>query len=113
MQELTTITNKIEELRITDKELTILYEIGLDIVPTATDLVDYISGKYGHSPSGVWYTLKKLKKEKLVDFTEKGEAQRPLTLTQHGMHILRKRPIKAQNKQYSYIKMAAAASSII
>ena len=108
MQELTTITKKNGELRITDKELSILYEIGLNTIPAATYLVDYISDKYNISASGVWYTLKKLKKEKIVDFTEKGEEQRPLTLTQYGMQILRKRPMKAQNRQYSYIRIAAS-----
>ena len=96
----TTSIENVEQLRVTDKELRLLYEIGLNIVPTATDFVDFVSAKYNLSKSGVWYTLKKLKKEKLVDFTEKGEEARPLGLTELGMKVIRSKVIDVHNRQY-------------
>ena len=75
--------------RLNNKELALLSEIGLDQIPAATNFVEFFSESYGASPSGVWYTLKKLKKERVVDFTEKGEAYKPLSLTENGISILR------------------------
>ncbi len=72
-------------------------------MPTATDFVDFVSTKYEVSQSGVWYTLKKLKKEKLVDFTEKGEQAKPLGLTDLGMKVIRSRIVDVQNRQYHHI----------
>lgn len=103
MQQNDTIRNKKLRFKITDKELTILYEIGLDLIPTATDLVESTSIKYGVSQSGVWYTLKKLKSEGLIDFAEKGEVQRPLSLTQTGTHVIRSRIVDVQDRQYHYV----------
>ena len=99
----------VEMLRVTDKELTLLYEIGLNIIPTATDFVDYIGEKYGASKSGIWYTLKKLKKIGMVDFTEKGERARPLGLTVFGMKIIRSRVVAVQNRQYSRVEAPIGA----
>lgn len=93
-----------EQLRVTDKELALLYEIGLNMIPTATDFVDYVSRKYDVSQSGVWYTLKKLKKEKVLDFTEKGEEPHPLALTELGLHMLRGRVTSVENRQYYRVK---------
>lgn len=107
MQNITSSIEKEEELRITDKRLLILYEIGLNLIPTATDFVDHISAKQDLSASGVWYTLKKLKKEGLVDFTEKGEEQKPLALTELGMHIIRTKPQKVPRRQYLYVRSYA------
>lgn len=103
-------TSSIEnvEIRVTDKEITLMYEIGLNVIPTATDFVDYISRKYVVSQSGVWYTLKKLKKEGIVDFTEKGEAAKPLGLTDFGMKVIRSRIVGVQNRQYSKVLFAHA-----
>src|SRR5277367_4837624 len=94
----TTSIENVGQLRVTDKELTLLYEIGLNIVPTATDFVDFVSDKYQVSQSGVWYTLKKLKKEGLVDFTEKGEEPKPLGLTELGMKVIRSKVTDVQNR---------------
>ncbi len=74
---------------LTEKELTLLAEIGLDQVPTATLFVDFVADKYSLSASGVWYTLKKLKRYGMLDFTEKGEGYKPLSLTTVGRSILR------------------------
>ncbi len=87
-------------LRVTEKELTLLHEIGLNLIPTATDFVDYMSSKYTASQSGIWYTLKKLKREGIVDFTEKGEEPRPLGLTQRGTKMIRGRIMGVQNRKY-------------
>ena len=96
-----------EQLRVTDKELKLLYEIGLNLIPTATDFVCIIANKYQVSSSGVWYTLKKLKKSCLVDFTEKGEEAKPLGLTELGMKVIRSRVIDVQNRQYHRVILAA------
>lgn len=78
---------------ISEKELIILSEIGLDDIPTATSFVEYMAEKYGLSASGVWYTLKKLKEKRVVDFTEKGrgEENKPLSLTAYGRDIIRRK----------------------
>ncbi len=75
--------------RLNPKELALLSEIGLDHIPAATNFVEFFSESYGVSASGIWYTLKKLKKERVVDFTEKGEAYKPLSLTEEGILLLR------------------------
>ena len=94
------------QLRVTDKELTIMYEIGLNVIPTATDFVDHISSKYQVSQSGVWYTLKKLKKEGIVDFTERGDEPKPLGLTEFGMKVIRSKVVDVENRQYHHVTMA-------
>jgi DNA-binding PadR family transcriptional regulator len=78
-----------KKLTFSEKEIVLLAEIGLNEVPTATDFVEYASEQYKMSQSGIWYTLKKLKKVGMLDFTEKGEAYRPLALTEGGMRVLR------------------------
>lgn len=103
MQPNDTIRNKNVGLKVTDKELTILYEIGLDLIPTATEFVEIVSSKYGVSQSGVWYTIKKLKSVGLVDFAEKGETHKPLSLTDSGTHAIRSRVVDVENRQYHYI----------
>lgn len=105
----TTSTGNVEQLRVTDKELMLMYEIGLNVIPTATDFVDYVSSKYQVSQSGVWYTLKKLKKERIVDFTEKGEEPKPLGLTEFGMKVIRSRVTDVENRQYHHVTMAIKA----
>ena len=101
----TTSVENVEQLRVTDKELMLLYEIGLNVIPTATDFVDYVSSKYQVSQSGIWYTLKKLKKERIVDFTEKGEEPKPLGLTEFGMKVIRSRVTDVENRQYHHVAM--------
>jgi hypothetical protein len=101
----TTSIENVGQLRVTEKELTLMYEIGLNLIPTATDFVDYTSEKYKASKSGVWYTLKKLKKVGIVDFTEKGEGPKPLGLTELGMKIIRSRVVAVQNRQYGMVQL--------
>ncbi len=81
--------NGSEDRHVTDKEVMVLSEIGLDQIPTATEFVEYTSEKYGISQSGVWYTLHRLKEKGMLDFTEKGEEYRPLELTEGGKDVLR------------------------
>ena len=76
--------------RFNSKEMMILSELGLDQVPSATSFVEFVSGRHGMSASGVWYTLKKLKKKRVVDFMEKGEGYKPLSLTEFGLSAFRK-----------------------
>lgn len=82
-------SNTLEVSRFSDKEVKILAEIGLDEISTATSFVEYICGKYTISRSGTWYCLKKLKKEGVVEFTEKGEEFRPLRMTERGLEVFR------------------------
>ena len=82
-------SNGSENLHVSDKEVMMLSEIGLDQIPTATEFVEYVSEKYGISQSGVWYTLHRLKEKGMLDFTEKGEEYRPLELTEGGKDVLR------------------------
>jgi predicted transcriptional regulator len=77
------------EVLFSDKEVALLAEIGLDEIPTATSFVEYFCSKYGISRSGTWYCLKKLKKEGVVEFTEKGEEYRPLRMTEKGLEVFR------------------------
>lgn len=100
VQDTTIVNFDVSQLRVTDKELMLMYEIGLNLIPTATDFVDFISMKYEVSQSGIWYTLKKLKKEGIVDFTEKGEGPKPLSLTDIGMKVIRSRVVDVENRQY-------------
>jgi len=76
---------------ISEKELILLSEIGLEAIPTATSFVEYIAEKYRLSASGVWYTLKKLKEKRVVDFTERGEEDKPLSLTEFGRGTIRRK----------------------
>jgi DNA-binding MarR family transcriptional regulator len=80
-------------VQVSEKELILLSEIGLDDIPTATSFVEYIADKYAISASGVWYTLKKLKEKRVVDFTERvrGEEYKPLSLTAYGRGIIRRK----------------------
>ncbi len=77
------------EQELSEKELLLLSEIGLDQIPSASSFVSYVAEQYGLSQSGVWYILKKLKQKRVVDFTEKGEGQKPLTLTELGVRAFR------------------------
>ena len=93
MQVLTTIINsRPAGIRLSEKKLVLVYEIGLHLIPTATEFVNYVAARHGFSESGVWYMLKSLKRAGVVDFTEKGEEQRPLTLTDTGMALMRTVP---------------------
>lgn len=79
--------------QLTPKELLILSEIGLE-EHTATQFVGYMAGYFAVSESGIWYSLKKLKEKKLLDFAEKKERGKPLLLTELGKSIIRKRRVE-------------------
>ncbi len=95
------------EPRFNSKELLILSELGLDQVPSATSFVEFISGRYGMSASGVWYTLKKLKRKRVVDFMEKGEGYKPLSLTELGMGVFRRQQSWPSYNAYYAVERAA------
>lgn len=77
------------KIELRGKEIAILHEIGFSEAPTATSFVAYLCEKYGLSKSGIWYCLKKLKSEDVLEFTEKGEEFKPLRLTQKGVGLFR------------------------
>ena len=82
---------------LSDKEVRMLSEIGLDEISTATSFVEYVCDKYSMSRSGAWYCLKKLKKEGVVEFTEKGEAFKPLRMTEKGLGVFRAQVYDTRN----------------
>lgn len=79
----------LEVSRLSGKEAQMLVEIGIDWGSTATSFVEYMCDRYEISRSGAWYCLKKLKKEGVVEFTEKGEEYRPLRMTEKGLETFR------------------------
>ena len=91
-----TVSSSVSVHEPKEKEAIILYEIGLQDIPTATSFVEYVSGLYGCSQSGIWYTLKRLKEKGLVDFTERGrgEENKPLSLTEHGREFIRRKSME-------------------
>ena len=83
---------KIDDIKISDKELALISDIGLREIPTATDFVKSTAKKYCVSSSGVWYILKRLKGKRVVDFTERKRGlSKPLSLTGYGKTIARKK----------------------
>jgi len=89
MQGVTRYNDALDAFRLSDKAATLIVEIGFDEVATATSFIDYVCAKYGVSKSGAWYCLKKLKKAGLIEFTEKGEDYKPLSLTPRGVELFR------------------------
>lgn len=89
-------------ISINEKELVLLSEIGLTEIPAATNFVEYIAEKYDVSASGIWYTLKKLKRWGLLDFTERWEDYRPLALTELGVRMLRSRKMEQSRDRRQY-----------
>ena len=79
----------LEVLRLSGKEAQMLAEIGMDWGSTATSFVEYVCGRYEISRSGAWYCLKRLKEKGVVEFTEKGEEQKPLRMTDKGLEAFR------------------------
>ncbi|MDE1822892.1 MAG: hypothetical protein KGI00_05095 [Candidatus Micrarchaeota archaeon] len=102
-----------ESLRISDSDMEIIYAIGLNEYPTATEFVVAFSYRYSKSASGVWYALKKLKKGGIVDFTEKGEGQKPLGLTEKGMQVLRSEMTTIAPKQQARQLVNAKSSKMV
>jgi len=89
MQWVTRYNDALDAFRLSDKAATLIMEIGLGEIATATSFIEYVCAKYGVSKSGAWYCLKKLKKAGLIEFTEKGEGYRPLSLTSRGVELFR------------------------
>ncbi len=79
------------DVKLSDKDAQLLAEIGMDWGSTVTSFVEYVCDKYEVSRSGAWYCLKKLKKEGVVEFTEKGEEYKPLRMTERGLEAFRMR----------------------
>lgn len=89
MQGVTRYNDALDAFRLSGKAATLVVEIGFDEVATATSFIEYVCEKYGVSRSGAWYCLKKLKKAGLIEFTEKGESYKPLSLTPKGVELFR------------------------
>ena len=73
-----------EKVRLSDRELLVLNEIGPDQIDSASKFVDYMSDVFGFSKSSVWYTLNRLKERGMLDFASKLEVGKPLMLTGSG-----------------------------
>jgi len=89
VQGVTRYNDALDAFRLSGKAATLIIEIGLDEIATATSFIDYVCAKYGVSKSGAWYCLKKLKRAGIVEFTEKGESYKPLSLTPKGVELYR------------------------
>ncbi len=81
-------SKKLEDPARDEKAYVILSEIGYEHMASATSFVLYIHDKYGISESTVWYTLKKLKRQGLLEFGSRGEGK-PLELTRAGISAFR------------------------
>ncbi len=79
---------KMEEQARDEKTCVVLSEIGYEHMTSATSFVLYIHDKYDISESTVWYTLKKLKRQGLLEFGSRGEGK-PLELTRAGVSAFR------------------------
>ncbi len=77
-----------KEIRISRREQLMLLEIEEDFIDTASSFVDYMKDEYGFSKSSVWYCLNRLKGFGLVEFANKDEIGKPLSLTRHGLDEL-------------------------
>lgn len=84
----TSSANQMAELKLSEREQLLLVEIGGDEIDTATSFVNYINEEYGFSKSAIWYNLNQLKQDGLVEFANKDETGKPLTLTKDGMRAL-------------------------
>lgn len=101
----------LEVFRPSGKEAQMLVEIGIDWGSTATSFVEYMCDRYEISRSGAWYCLKKLKKEGVVEFTEKGEEYRPLRMTEKGLEAFRaymSEVQRARNNGPAQLRLGAA-----
>ncbi len=87
-------------LGISDKSMLIISELGYTET-TASNFVEYLSGKYGMSKSTIWYNLKKLKRSGMLDFAEKNEEYKLLSLTRKGKEELRQLMLAVRNSKYS------------
>jgi len=82
---------KIEyELKLTKREQLLIMEIDTDKIDAASKFVDYINDIYNIPKSSIWYMMKKLKEEGLIEFASRDEIGKPLYLTDAGIKELDK-----------------------
>jgi DNA-binding PadR family transcriptional regulator len=74
-----------KDIKLGRREQLLLLEIGRDRIDTASSFVDYIRDMYGFSKSSVWYCLNRLRDFGLVEFANKDEIGKPLSLTRQGL----------------------------
>jgi DNA-binding PadR family transcriptional regulator len=79
-----------KDIKIGRREQLIMLEIGKDQIDTASSFVDYIRDMYGFSKSSVWYCLNRLRESRLVEFANRDEIGKPLSLTRQGLGELAK-----------------------
>jgi DNA-binding PadR family transcriptional regulator len=106
------ISYALEVFRLSGKEAWLLAEIGMDWGSTATSFVDYVCSAYDISRSGVWYCLKKLQKEGVVEFTEKGEGYKPLRMTEQGLEAFRVYMCEVRKHEQIQKKRCSAAAPV-
>jgi hypothetical protein len=78
-------TRLVDKQRLGMREQLLMLEIGYDSMDSASSFVDYVSEEYGFSKSSVWYNLKRLKDFGLVEFANREEIGKPLSLTKVGL----------------------------
>jgi hypothetical protein len=74
-----------KEIKLSRREQLILLEISEDRIDTASSFVEYLREAYGFSKSSTWYCLNRLKEFGLVEFANKEEVGKPLSLTKRGL----------------------------
>ncbi len=87
---ITTSSVEFKSLKLSRREQLVMLEIGKDKIDTASSFVDYMQENYGFSKSSIWYCLNRLKEFGLVEFANKVEQGKPLSLTKTGLSGLGK-----------------------
>lgn len=81
-------TRLVDKQRLSKREQLLMLEIGIDNIDTASSFVNYVNEEYGFSKSSVWYNLNRLKDLGLVEFANREEIGKPLSLTRLGRNQL-------------------------
>ncbi len=99
---------ELEKIKLSERELLVVSEIGSDMIDSASKFVDYMSDVFGFSKSSVWYTLNRLKERGILDFASRFEVGKPLVLTDEGRARLSTAPQERHGgPSHSYAEMHA------
>ena len=77
----------IAKIRLNEKLIRIIFELGLGEMPSANAFVEYIAEKYALPKSSVWYSLKRLKELGILLMGDKNNKS-SLALTEKGSNSL-------------------------
>ncbi len=88
----------IAKIRLNEKLIRIIFELGLGEMPSANAFVEYIAEKYALPKSSVWYSLKRLKELGILLMGDKNNKS-SLALTEKGKLIIRNQTVLINNSQ--------------